>query len=104
VLNRIHRVFSLARGRHSSKGRHRRSATPPLSTTVPASAVPVDASSASLRRPLDAAAHRYRLRGEDNALVRPYLLAWERRTRRHSVVVMAPHLSADARSALLGVS
>ncbi|MCF3960813.1 hypothetical protein [Streptomyces fuscigenes] len=42
------------------------------------------------------------LAGEDVALVRPYLLAWERRVRPRTVVV-APYLSSDAWSALVGV-
>ncbi|WP_256725905.1 hypothetical protein [Streptomyces sp. IMTB 2501] len=43
------------------------------------------------------------LSGEDNALVRPYVLAWEKRVRPRAVVV-ASHLSAEAWSALAGVS
>ncbi|MET8023325.1 hypothetical protein AB0D78_08265 [Streptomyces avermitilis] len=42
------------------------------------------------------------LQAEDIALVRPYLLAWEKRVRPRSVVV-APHLPAEAWSALAGV-
>ncbi|MFB6955780.1 hypothetical protein ACFCYB_01785 [Streptomyces sp. NPDC056309] len=41
------------------------------------------------------------LTGEDIALVRPYMLAWEQRVRTRSVVV-APHLPTDAWSALAG--
>ncbi|MFF5185473.1 hypothetical protein ACFY30_17090 [Streptomyces sp. NPDC000345] len=47
-------------------------------------------------------AHRPVLKGEDVALVRPYVLAWESRVRTRAVVV-APHLPADAWSALAGV-
>ncbi|MFJ2718937.1 hypothetical protein [Streptomyces sp. NPDC087437] len=42
------------------------------------------------------------LLGEENALVRPYVLAWEQRVRQRSVIV-APRLSAEAWSALAGV-
>ncbi|MDN3250963.1 hypothetical protein [Streptomyces sp. ZSW22] len=47
-------------------------------------------------------AHRAVFKGEDVALVRPYVLAWESRVRTRAVVV-APHLPADAWSALAGV-
>ncbi|WP_244188706.1 hypothetical protein [Streptomyces yokosukanensis] len=43
------------------------------------------------------------LSGEDNALVRPYVLAWEKRVRPRAVVV-ASRLSTEAWSALAGVS
>ncbi|WP_247197359.1 hypothetical protein [Streptomyces sp. GESEQ-35] len=46
--------------------------------------------------------HRHSLTGEDNALVRPYVLAWEKRLRARSVVI-APYLPADAWSTLAGV-
>jgi hypothetical protein len=72
---------------------------PPVASASPTSA---DAPTVALRRPFDGAGHRYELTGEENALVRPYVLAWERRTR-HPAVVVAPHLPADARSLLLGV-
>ncbi|MFJ4889125.1 hypothetical protein ACWD7F_27885 [Streptomyces sp. NPDC005122] len=42
------------------------------------------------------------LAAEDVALVRPYVLAWEKRVRPRSVVV-APHLPINAWSALAGV-
>ncbi|WP_327324226.1 hypothetical protein OG735_18125 [Streptomyces sp. NBC_01210] len=45
---------------------------------------------------------RHSLAGEDIALVRPYVLAWEKRARTRSVVV-APHLPIHAWSALAGV-
>ncbi|MFF4147318.1 hypothetical protein ACFY0A_39835 [Streptomyces sp. NPDC001698] len=41
------------------------------------------------------------LTGEDIALVRPYVLAWEKRVWTRSLVV-APHLPDDAWSALAG--
>ncbi|WP_244902943.1 hypothetical protein [Streptomyces ambofaciens] len=43
------------------------------------------------------------LLGEDNALVRPYVLAWERQRVRQRSVVVAPRLSAETYSALAGV-
>ncbi|WP_393098321.1 hypothetical protein [Streptomyces sp. LN325] len=46
--------------------------------------------------------HHYSLAGEDIALVRPYVLAWEKRVRTRSVVV-APHLPIHAWSVLAGV-
>lgn len=102
MLNRIRRAFSLTRGRHTFRGRHRRPVTPSRPPVAPASRASADAPTVALRRPSDGAGHRYGLTGEDNALVRPYVLAWERRTRRHPAVVIAPHLPADARSLLLG--
>jgi hypothetical protein len=103
VLNRIRRAFSLTRGRHASRGRHRRPVMPSRPPVASASLTSADAPTVALRRPLDGASHCYGLTGEDNALVRPYVLAWESRTRRHPAVVVAPHLPADARSLLLGV-
>ncbi|MFE4408287.1 hypothetical protein [Streptomyces sp. NPDC056821] len=49
----------------------------------------------------DTSDHLHLLLGEENALVRPYVLAWEQRVRRPSVIV-APRLSAEAWSALAG--
>ncbi|MFF7797570.1 hypothetical protein [Streptomyces olivaceus] len=43
------------------------------------------------------------LLGEDNVLVRPYVLAWERQRARQLSVVVAPRLSDEAFSALAGV-
>lgn len=101
MLNRIRRAASLTRERYFSKGRHRRPLTPsrpPAARTVIA---PVDASAVALGRASAGAVHRYPLRGEDVALVRPYLLAWEERVRTRAVLV-APHLPADVWSALAG--
>ncbi|MER6064784.1 hypothetical protein [Streptomyces sp. NPDC001792] len=42
------------------------------------------------------------LSGEDNALVRPYVLAWEKRVRPRPVVA-ASHLPTEAWSAQAGV-
>ncbi|WND36569.1 hypothetical protein RI578_20770 [Streptomyces sp. BB1-1-1] len=43
------------------------------------------------------------LLGEDNALVRPYVMAWERQRARQRSVIVAPRLPAEAFSALAGV-
>ncbi|MFC4498755.1 MULTISPECIES: hypothetical protein [Streptomyces] len=102
MLNRIRRAVSLTRARHAPKGRHRRPLTP-----VPPSAAsllaPADASAVVLGHASASADHEHSLTGEDNALVRPYVLAWETRVRTRSVVV-APHPSAAAWSTLAGVS
>ncbi|MFH9815552.1 hypothetical protein [Streptomyces sp. NPDC017230] len=50
----------------------------------------------------DTADRLHLLLGEENALVRPYVLAWEEHARQRSVIV-APRLSAEAWSALAGV-
>jgi hypothetical protein len=101
VLNRIRRAVSLTRARYAPKGRHRRPLAPfrpPATTAFPASA---DASTVILGRASDSANHRHPLRGEENALVRPYVLVWEERVRPHAVVV-ASHLPAEAWSFLAG--
>lgn len=101
MLNRIRRAASFTRERYFSKGRHRR----PLASSQPLAArtvlVPIDASAVALGRASAGAVHRYPLSGEDVALVRPYLLAWEERVRTRTVLV-APHLPADAWSAFAG--
>ncbi|MFE7961045.1 hypothetical protein [Streptomyces sp. NPDC057413] len=56
-----------------------------------------------LGQALDGATHWHSLAGEDNALVRPYVLAWEKRVRTRSVVV-ARHLPAEVWSAGAGVN
>jgi hypothetical protein len=101
VLNRIRRAVSLARARYAPKGRHRRPLTPslpPVAPTIPASA---DASRRPLARFSDSGDHRLPLTGEDNALVRPYVLAWEERVRPRAVVV-ASHLPPEAWATLAG--
>ncbi|MFD9954941.1 hypothetical protein [[Kitasatospora] papulosa] len=101
MLNRIRRAASLTRERYFSKGRHRRPLTPsrPLaSLTCPA---PADATTVSLGRAPVGTVHGYPLKGEDVALVRPYLLAWEERARTRAVLV-TPHLPADAWSVIAG--
>jgi hypothetical protein len=50
----------------------------------------------------DTADRLHLLLGEDNVLVRPYVLAWERQRARQRSMVAAPRLSAEAFSALAG--
>lgn len=102
MLNRIRRAASLTRERYFPKGRHRRPLLPSRPLAARTSAAPADASTAVLGQAAVGAAHRRPLRGEDVALVRPYLVAWEERVRTRAVVV-APRLPADAWSALAGV-
>ncbi|MEU1306843.1 hypothetical protein ACQEV4_00155 [Streptomyces shenzhenensis] len=97
MLNRIRRALSHTRVRNSSRGRHRR----PLLLT-PTRRTAADASTIVLGRASTVPDHRQPLRGEDVALVRPYVLAWEGRVRARPVVI-ASHLPADAWSALAGV-
>lgn len=101
MLNRIRRAASLTRERYFSKGRHRRPLTPPRPLAAGTVIAHPDASTVALDRASAGAVHRYPLRGEDVALVRPYLLAWEERVRTRAVLV-APQFPADAWSALAG--
>ncbi|MGV9852189.1 hypothetical protein ACWDWU_25955 [Streptomyces sp. NPDC003442] len=103
MLNRIRRAASLTRARRFSKGRHRRPLTPCQPPVAPTFSPRADAPTLVLERAADWSRHRYSLAAEETALVRPYVLAWERRARKHPAVVVAPHLSTEARSALLGV-
>ncbi|GGU06399.1 hypothetical protein GCM10010244_35430 [Streptomyces coeruleorubidus] len=103
MLNRIRRAVAFARARHVPKGRHRRTlrpSRPPIGLVSPASA---DEPTVALAQAVDEPSHRHLLRGEDSALVRPYVLAREDRARRRPTVVLAPYLSTDAWSNLLGV-
>ncbi|MEV7952766.1 hypothetical protein [Streptomyces sp. NPDC088141] len=102
MFNRIRRTVSLAKERHFSKGRHRRPLTPSRPLAVFAPPAPTDRSTASRGRVSDRVDHADSLAGEDIALVRPYVLAWEKRVRQRSMV-LAPHLSTEAWSALAGV-
>lgn len=102
MLNRIRRAASLTRERHFPKGRHRRPLPPSRPLAAPTSTVPADVSTVVLGQASVGAVHRRPLRGEDVALVRPYLVAWEARVRTRAVDV-APRLPADAWSALAGV-
>lgn len=105
MLNRIRRAASLTRERYFSKGRHRRPLTPPrlLVVTTSSSSASASAETATvlLGQASVGAAHRHPLRGEDVALVRPYVLAWEQRVRTRAVTVVR-HLPADAWSVLAG--
>jgi hypothetical protein len=102
VLNRIRRAVSRTRARHSARGRHRRPLTTVHSPAASAFLASADASTVVLGRTSTDGEHRHSLAGEDIALVRPYVLAWEKRVRTRSVVV-ARHLPIHAWSALTGV-
>ncbi|MGW3818115.1 hypothetical protein [Streptomyces sp. NPDC005046] len=101
MLNRIRRVVSLTRARHSAKGRHRRPLTTVRQPTASAPPVSPDALTVVLGRTFTDADRRHSLAAEDIALVRPYVLAWEKRVRTRSVVVV-PHLPINAWSVLAG--
>ncbi len=103
MLNRIRRAASLTRARYFPKGRHRRPLRPSRLLTAPVHRASADASTVLLDRSPDTASHRHPLAGEDNALVRPYVLAWERQVQPREVVV-ASHLPAEVWSSLVGVS
>ncbi|MFB7134411.1 hypothetical protein ACFCZY_22665 [Streptomyces sp. NPDC056237] len=98
MLNRIRRAASLTRERYFPRGRHRRPLTPSRPLAAPTAAT----SPVLLGQAPAGMAHRYLLRGEGVALVRPYVLAWEERVRTRAVIV-ARHLPVDAWSALAGV-
>ncbi|POX44655.1 hypothetical protein C3488_32085 [Streptomyces sp. Ru72] len=102
MLNRIRRAVTPTRARHLPKGRHLRTLWAPRPPIVPASSTSVGESTV-LAQAVDKPSHRHSLRGEDLALVRPYMLVQEERTRRHPTVVIAPYLPSDAWSTLLGV-
>ncbi|MFG3634212.1 hypothetical protein [Streptomyces huasconensis] len=95
MLNRIRRAVSLNRERHFPRGRHRRPLTASGPSAAPAFSLSPYRTTAAGWRASDDVDHRQTLRGEDTALVRPYVLAWEKRVRTREVVV-APHLPADA--------
>lgn len=103
MLNRIRRTFTLTRARYSSRGRHRRALTP---SCPPASPL-ASHESAGVPTPflgwatVDVAPHRTLLRGEDVALVRPYVLASERRVRAGSMST-ASHLTLAGQAFLAG--
>ncbi|MBQ0849329.1 hypothetical protein J8N05_14060 [Streptomyces sp. BH-SS-21] len=103
MLNRIRRAATLTKGRHSSKGKHRRPLTPARPSAAPASVAFTDEPTVILARASDLAGHRYVLTGEENALVRPYMLAWEKQTRHRRAVPQVPYLPAEARAAFVGV-
>jgi hypothetical protein len=103
MLNRIRRAASLTRARYFPKGRHRRPSWPSRPLATPVLSAPADAPTVLLGRSPNTRGHRHPLAGEDNALVRPYMLAWERRVQPREVVVAA-RLPAEAWSSLVGVS
>ncbi|GED86948.1 hypothetical protein [Streptomyces sp. 6-11-2] len=100
MFNRIRRAVSLARARHFPKGRHRRPLTPSRTVVVMPPALAAEPPVVPEWMP-DTTDRLHLLLGEENALVRPYVLAWEQRARQRSVVV-APRLSAEAWSTLKG--
>lgn len=102
MLNRIRRAVSLTRARYTAKGRHRRPLRPSRPPAVSAFRKCADAQTVVLDWASVTANHRHPLAGEDNALVRPYVLAWEERARPRAVVV-ASHLSTETWSCLAGV-
>lgn len=102
MLNRIRRAVSLARARHFPKGRHRRALTPSRTAVAPLPALAVASPAVPEWLP-DTTDRLHLLLGEDNVLVRPYVLAWERQRARQRSVVVAPRLPSEALSALAGV-
>ncbi|BCL20515.1 hypothetical protein GCM10017668_23580 [Streptomyces tuirus] len=103
MLNRIRRAASLTRARYFPKGRHRRTLRPSRPTFAPTSSASAAEPTVVLGQTLDRPSHLQLLRGEDTALVRPFVLAHEERARRHPTVVIAPQLPSDAWSTLMGV-
>lgn len=88
MLNRIRRTASHLRKRYFSKGRHRRSETPArLAAMSPEVAY---GAMLFLRRHRE---HTGALVGEETALVRPYVLASEARTRLRSAAVNSAPLA-----------
>ncbi|GGX27910.1 hypothetical protein GCM10010383_68270 [Streptomyces lomondensis] len=102
MLNRIRRAVTLTRARHAPKGRHRRTLRASRPPIAPASPAYVDEPTVVLAQAVDKPGHRHSLRGEDVALVRPYMLVEEEPVRRRRTVVIAPYLPSDAWSTLLG--
>lgn len=96
MFNRIRRAVSHTSERHLRKGRHRR----PLTSARPMAAPPVlpDGVMPFLGQRRE---HADALVGEETALVRPYVLASEERTRQHSPVGTHP-LPADTWFATAG--
>ncbi|MEU5700195.1 hypothetical protein [Streptomyces aurantiacus] len=101
MLNRIRRAATLTKKRHASKGRHRRPLTSSRPPAAPTSVAFTDEPTVILARGSDLAGHRYGLTGEENTLVRPYLLAWENQTRQRPAVAVASYLPAEVPSALM---
>ncbi|MFD0208533.1 hypothetical protein ACFVH9_05185 [Streptomyces hirsutus] len=85
MFNRIRRTVSRISARHLHKGRHRR----PVQHARPMTAPPVIAHGAPL--PLSHGRHHTGvLIGEETALVRPYVLAGEARTRHRPSAAPCP--------------
>lgn len=103
MLNRIRRAVSLTRARRFPKGRHRRLSTPLQSPTAPAFPALANEPAVALGQALDSTNHWHSLAGEDSALVRPYVLCWEKSVRTRAVVV-APHLPAKGWTTVAGVN
>lgn len=101
MLNRIRRAVFLTRARYVPEGRHRRPLTRARLLASSASPTSADVSTVVVERASIGPDCRHSLRGEDIALVRPYVLAWEGRVPARSVVI-APYLPADAWSTLAG--
>ncbi len=102
MLNRIRRAVSLARARYFPNGRHHRALTSSRAAVATPPALAVEPPAVPGWMP-DTADGLHLLLGEDNALVRPYVLAWERQRACQRSMVVAPRLSAEAFSALAGV-
>lgn len=103
MLNRIRRAVARTRARYVPNGRHRRCLPPPRLPAACVSSAPVDGPTVALGLVSDRTSHRDVLRGEDTPLARPYLLAWEKHVRQHSVDVVAGDAPVETRSVLLGV-
>lgn len=95
MFNRMRRALALARAGRANQGRHRR---PLASSRPPAASLPFMAPATSP----DPHPHHPRhadyiglIPGEEIALVRPYVRAWEKHTRLRPTVV-APHLPTSA--------
>lgn len=101
MLNRIRQAISRTRARCFPNGRHRRPLTPSRPPLSPAPR-PLTPRPSPWGGAPAGTVHRYPLRGEDVALVRPYLLAWEEQRARTRTVLVVPHLPAGAWSVLAG--
>ena len=100
MFNRIRQAVARTRARCFPSGRHRRPLTPSRPLAPPTCPAPAGASTVAVGRAPVGTVHRYPLKGEDVALVRPYLLAWEEQRARTRTVLVAPHLPTDAWSVL----
>lgn len=103
MLNRIRRAVARTRARYVPQGRHRRCLAPPRPPAACVSRALVDGPTTAPGMATDRTGHRDLLRGEDTPLVRPYLLAWEKRVRQHTVDAVTGDALVDTRSVLLGV-